>query len=107
MNGKYKMDHKECTPITKNALLPLTTSFFENLIEYKDLIQIVDLIYQLRKCKYSYSFVSTSVLFEVVFSLRVSLSLFTQSFNFVFYLVFFSRSFTNHRTAEGRGRAFL
>ena len=41
-------------PITKNGVLPVTTLLFPKILfQYKDLLQRVDLIYQLPKCPYS------------------------------------------------------
>ena len=40
-------------PITKNRVLPVTTFFLKILFQFKNLIQRVDLMYQLPKCPYS------------------------------------------------------
>ena len=41
--------------ITKNGILPLTTLLFLKIVlRFKKLLQIVDLMYQLPKCLYSY-----------------------------------------------------
>ena len=69
---------------------------FKVWFEYKHLLQIVDLMYQLAKY-YFVLFVSAWLLFEGVFPLPV----------FFFYLCFLSQTFTIHRTAgEGAGYYF-
>ena len=70
--------------------------FFKVWFEYKHLLQIVDLMYQLAKY-YFVLFVSAWPLFESVFPLPV----------FFFYLCFLSQTFTIHRRAgEGAGYYF-
>ena len=59
-------------------------SFSKILFQFNKLIWKVDLMHQLSKCLYSYFFESVGVLFEVAFSLWVSLNL-DREFTFLIF----------------------